>query len=207
MKQIFIILIGLLSLGGCEKYDIIDTGKAKGVYEGSMWEYFHTNHYDWDSVVVAIEHAGVRDIFEGTNPDYPEITFFGMTNWSVKHFIMHTLDDNGNQQYSCIRDIPAEECRRMILSHVAKGKQMKDSFDFEIRNTLEGGTEVVSLVGHKLRVYRIRTDFGSLLGQGAVGLGVHGLESGQVAAVASSDIQTDNGVVHSLSYEYEWTEL
>lgn len=198
-----IIIISVLSLSACEKYNVINTGKANGVHDCTMWEYFHTNHYDWDSVIVAVEHAGLTYLFDG--PD--SLTFFGMTNFSIKHFLKHTLDESGNREYNCIKDIPADICKRMILSHVVQGKRMKDSFDYGVRNKNEGGTEVISLSGGKLRVFRTKEDYGDFTEKGAVTLGVHGLAAGVVVPVASSDIQVSNGVVHSLVYEYEWTEL
>lgn len=203
MKHLIISIMCVLGLSACEKYDVIHTGKANGVHDCTMWEYFHTNHYDWDSVIVAIDHAGLTGLFDG--PD--SLTFFGMTNWSVKHFIMHTTDEDGNQKYRSIRDIPVEVCRRMILSHVVVGKRMKESFDYEVRNTNEGGTEVLSALGKPLRVFRTKGDYGDYTEKGAEGMGVHGKESGQIVPVASADIQVSNGVVHSLVYEYEWTEL
>lgn len=203
MKYWIISIICILSLSTCEKYDVIDTGKANGVHDCTMWEYFHTNHYDWDSVIIAIEHAGLTGLFNG--PD--TITFFGITNWSIKRFIRHTYNEDGSRKYSCVRDIPADICKRMILSHLVGGKQMKDSFDYGVRNKNEGGTEMVSLAGKKLRVFRTKEDFGDYTEKGAVTLGVHGLESSVIVPVASGDIQVSNGVVHSLVYEYEWTEL
>lgn len=42
---------------------------------------------------------------------------------------------------------------------------------------------------------------------GEEGLGIHALKSGYQAKVASSNIETTNGVVHALSYTYQMTEL
>lgn len=201
MKNIYCFLVSLLLLGGCEKYDIIDTGLANGDHDCSMWEYFHTDHYDWDSLIVAIERAGVKDVFDGTNPEYKEITLFGITGWSVKRFIRHTPG------YTCIADVPVETLRNMILSHVVRGKIMKSEVDFEVKNQLEGGTEVESLTGHRLRIYRTESDFMQMTGEGAEGMGIHGLDSGHIAEVGSADIQVTNGVMHALAYTYEWVEL
>lgn len=63
------ILIGamiflLVVLGSsCTKYDYIDGGLVKGVHDCSMWDYFHTDSYDWDSTIVMIEHAGLKSSF------------------------------------------------------------------------------------------------------------------------------------------------
>lgn len=207
MKPCLYIALILFVMNGCVQYDVIDTGLAQKNHDCPMWEYFHTDAYNWDSVIVAIEHAGLRDLFEGKDPDYPQITFFGMTNYSVKHFIMHTKDGIGKQKYNSIQDIPKEECRRMILCHVLKGRYTQDYFDYEIKNTLKGGTEMTALTGIKLRVYRTTSSFNDVQDIGPEGLGIHALVSGLMARVASSDIQTQTGIVHSLTYDYEWTEL
>lgn len=206
MKNIYLIFV--LFLGSCAQYDIVDTGIARRYTDCTMWEYFHRDSYNWDSVIVAIEHAGIQDVFDGTNPDYKEITFFGVTGWSVKMFINHALDGDGNRLYpGGIRDMPREQCRDMILSHVIPGKHFKDGFNYEIKNTHEGGTDVVTLTGDKLRVFRTTSDFMKVPDAGPEGLGIESDVTQQMVMVASADNEMKNGVVHSLVYEYEWTKL
>ena len=51
MKNIGIILV-LLSLFSCEtKYNYIDSGLANGRFDGTMYDYLHSNSYDWDSTL------------------------------------------------------------------------------------------------------------------------------------------------------------
>lgn len=207
MKHILLIIISFLLLEGCEKYDIIDTGLANGVYDGTMWEYFHTNHYDWDSMILAIEYADIKHVFDGTDPEYGEITFFGITGWSVKQFIRNTRDGDGKRKYSRLTDVPADLLREMILSHVVKGKIMKEDVAYEKKNTQLSETVVTTFTGKELCIYRTRSDFGNMSEAGAEGMGINALESGYKAGVASADIRVSNGVVHSLQYEYQWTEL
>ena len=97
------------------------------------------------------EYAGLTDIFEGTNPDYKEITFFGPTNMSIRKFF---LEQTGEAIYHTIREIPVELVRDMILAYLVEGKKMKETFDYEVKGTLTGGAEVYSLNNVKLRVYR-----------------------------------------------------
>ena len=51
------IVVMILFLCSCTKYNYIDGGGANGIHDCTMWEYFHTNSYDWDSTVIMIEHA------------------------------------------------------------------------------------------------------------------------------------------------------
>lgn len=198
----------LLALTSCTKYDEIHTGIYHGDHDCSMWEYFHLTTGNWDSLVVAVEYAGLKDVFDGTNPGYKDgITFFGITNASIRHTILNTLDDNWERKYRKITDIPVEECRKMILSHVIRGRKMMADFDYEVKGTLGGGNIVRTLTGTDLRVYRFFAFEGTNPEVGWDGLGIHALENGVVTTVESCNICTVNGVVHALANSYEWTEL
>ena len=59
----------------------------------------------------------------------------------------------------------------------------------------------------KLRVYRTQSEFNGIPDIGAEGLKIHAEISGQMADIASADIETNNGVVHSLSNRFTWVEL
>lgn len=204
MKSILFIFITIALLASCEKDYRHDTGLADGYHDCSMMDYLRSDHNNWDSIVVAIEYAGLTGIFEGTNPDYKEITFFGPTNMSIRKFF---LEQTGEKIYQSIREIPVELVRNMILAYLVEGKKMKESFDYEIKGTLTGGTEVYSLNNVKLRVYRTQSEFNGIPDIGAEGLKIHAEISGQMADIASADIETNNGVVHSLSNRFTWVEL
>ena len=172
-----------------------------------MWEYFKSQPDDWDLTMILIEHAGLKDVFDGTNPDYKEITFFGVTNLSIEQFLVKTIADNWEPLYNRIEDIPVELCREMLLAHVASGKMMKTGFEHEVKGTLAGGTVVKTLLGIELRVYRTKSGYNGVPDIGAEGLAIHALVSGQMATVASADIEVTNGVVHALDYTYLFTQL
>lgn len=209
MKKYILFFFITILLYSCDKDNYIDTGLSNGRYNGTVWEYLHSNH-EWDSAIVIIERAGLTGIFDGTDPEYKDgITFFGFTNFTVWQFLAYTVDDEDNRIYKSIRDIPADMCRQMVLDYVVKGKRMKESFGYEIRGTMEGGTEVMTASGKTLRVYRNKTNdpYTGEPDKGPEGLSIHAIESGHIAAIASADNQADNGVVHSLTYEFQWTEL
>ena len=61
MVKYIAIIVVMLSLGACEtNYGTINTGLANGKFDGSMYEYFQANHYDWDSLVLMIDRAGLK---------------------------------------------------------------------------------------------------------------------------------------------------
>lgn len=206
MKNI-LILIGLLwVVCSCDDY-YHDSGLADGKHDCSMWEYLNTQPQDWDSTVLLIERAGLVDLFDGKDKEYPEITFFGVTDLSIEQFLLKTVDEEDEPLYERIEDVPVDLCRKMLLSHVVPGRMMKTDFDYEVKGTLTGGTMVTTLSGVELRVYRTRSEYGGVPDIGAEGLAIHAIISGQMASVASADVETLNGVVHSLSYTYQFTEL
>lgn len=208
MKKIIALILGAFALYSCVDDNYHDSGLANGRYDGTVWEYMHSNH-EWDSAIVVIERAGLVGIFDGSDPAYKDgITFFGFTNFTVWQFLAYTKQ-GGQRKYQCIADIPVELCRQMVLDYVIPRKNMKASFGYEIRGTLTGGTEVETLSGKTLRVYRTQTPDPNTgePDKGPEGMGIHAVNSGHVAAVAPADNEADNGVVHALAYTFQWTEL
>ena len=119
MRNIGIILV-LLSLFSCEtKYNYIDSGLANGRFDGTMYDYLHSNSYDWDSTLLLVERAGLEDLFQGKQVGYEKITFFGPTNLSILRWMIE-------QGYNAIREIPEATCRELILRHVVAGIHWRD---------------------------------------------------------------------------------
>ena len=202
---VFLVLWGVAT--GCGNDFYHDSGLADGKHDCTVWEYLQTDHYNWDSVIVMIEHAGLKDVFDGTNPEFKQITFFAPTNLSVNQFLFKTTGETGDMVYSSVKDVPVELCRKMLLAHVLNRRMMKEDFDYEVKGTLTGGTMVTTIGGVELRVYRTRTPYNGIPDIGPESLFFHAVTSGHIAMVASADIDMMNGVVHSLSYTYEFTKL
>ena len=208
MKRYLAIWFGvLLACSGCDDNYYHDSGLANGKHNCTMWEYFQTDHENWDSTMILIECAGLKEVFDGTNPDYKEITFFGVTNLSILQFLVKTTGDDWEPLYDRVSDIPVNLCREMLLSHVVAGKMMKEEFDYEVKGTLTGGTMVKTLSGVELRVYRIKSSCSGVPDIGAESLAIHAPVSGQMATVASCNIEVTNGIDHSLDYTYQFTQL
>ena len=92
----------------CTKYNYIDGGIANGVHDCTMWEYFHTDSYNWDSTIIMIEHAGLKSLFDGTG-EYEQITFFGLTNLSILRYMMINndgLEETDPHYMHRVTDIP-----------------------------------------------------------------------------------------------------
>lgn len=208
MRKILYTIFALAVIfASCETKDnFIDTGISKGKYDGNMMEYFSSNSYDWDSTVLVIQRAGIEDIFEGKNPNYPEITFLGPTNHSIRRWMI-------NEGYEKVSDIPADMCKEMMLKHIVKGKYMKEDIAFRnmdytaASDDQDGGTELTCLGGNKVLAYKERQDYAGVAEAGAIVLRFYSRDLEQKVPLASADIESDNGVVHSLNYTYTFGQI
>lgn len=213
IKYIIIIMV-LFALGACEtNYGTINTGLAKGKFDGNMYEYFQANHYDWDSLVLMIDRAGLKDVFTGEREGFEKITFFGPANHTIRLWMYKSEQywdpDLGDmvvvkEAYYRVDEIPVEVCRRLVMEHVVKGVYMRDDIPEGIiaeGGEREGGTMLTGVEGNSFWIYSYRGQYQGIQGQGAVSLKLIS-EIGQEIKVASSNIESDNGVVHSLHYDY-----
>ena len=209
MNKYILLAITLLAgiFSGCGDDYFHDTGLADGKHDCSLWEYMKNDHENWDSTILLIERAGLVSLFDGTDSENKEITFFGPTKMSIMQFLFKTVDDNYEMMYNTINDLPVETCKQVILSHVIKGKKKSIEFDFEIKGTLTGGTETKNLAGNDLRIYRAKGEYMGIPDIGPEALYVHSLTFGHIALIASSNIETTNGIVHSLATTYQLSEL
>lgn len=219
MIKYIVIVVVLFTFGSCEtNYGTINTGLANGKFDGSMYEYFQANHYDWDSLVLMIDRAGLKDVFTGERAGYEEITFFGLTNHTIRLWMYKSEQrwDSELQQmvvikkaYNRVDEIPVEDCRRLVMEHVVKGIYMRDDIP---EGTLaesgdrEGGMTLTGVEGNSFWIFSFRGMYQGIAGQGAVSLKLIS-EIGQEIKVASSNLESDNGVVHSLHYDYPFGTL
>ena len=198
-------VVGLISMISCQtKWNYVDTGLVNGRFPGTMYEYFHSNHYDWDSTLILIEKAGLTELFEGKDPEYKEITFLGPTNHSIRRWMIEN-------KITSLRALDDERCRDMILRHVIKGKYMRDDIPEgkpgSAQEVGEGGQIYSSVGGVRLWLYTFREEYQGVAGTGSVNIYLFSVDKKVNIDIASSNIEPDNGVVHALSYAYTLEEL
>ena len=156
--------------------------------------------------MIMVRKAGLADLFDGKDPDCPQMTVFGLTNLSIVQFLLRTTDEEGELVYRSVADMPDALCREILLSYVIAGRHVRVDFPYEVQGTLEGGTVFETLNGLDLRVYRVKGSWQGMPDIGADGIGFHFLESGHTWHGASGDIMTDNAVVHSLSTTFQMVD-
>ena len=197
IQMVLLVVFGIA--GGCTKTNFIKTGLSNGKHDCTMWEYFHTDSYNWDSTIIMIETAGLIDLFDGND----SITFFGPTNHSIRRYL---LEENINS----VKDMGADFCRTTILRHVMKGKVMRDDIPRGYAYSTiigEGGQTYDMMGGNQIWVYTEQEEYSGVSQMGAVHVYLRSVETAQSIGVASTDIEPTNGVVHSLSYTYTLGEM
>ena len=232
MKNILIGLIGLVVLGAtsCTKQDWIDTGTPLRYHDCSMMTYLRGDTYNWELTVALIERAGLVNLFEGNDPGYREITFFAPPSYAVLRYVWDKASrkmdyPNDNTMWRTlteeerehperlVQELDIQWCREMVLRHVVKGKIMKSDIgyrdiEYPIYDALQaGGTDIITEGGSRLRAYRDKSDYQSVLGAGAETMYIYSFTRLTQVPLASPDIQTNNGVVHALNYNYLLGEI
>lgn len=201
-------------LSSCTKQDVIDTGKANPHFEGSIMEYLRSDDYNWKLTVELIEHAGLTALFEGRDPQYPEITFFGFKSYSVLRFLYNSqYNDQSQGVFIKVQDIPANLARELVLKHVVSGKHLKESIKYRNREfqvndpRQDGGTNFTTLEGNVLLAYLEGSSYAGVPDAGPVIMNLYSVTAMRIIPMATPDIQPKNGVVHGLNYGYEFGKI
>lgn len=209
MRNIFIFIIVILFYTSCTDNNYLDTGLANGKHDCTIWEYLNKDdyfsNYNWDTTALVIERGGLVDLFD--DPD-ANITFFGPTNLAILKFML----DN---DYEKVSDIPVDKCHDLILKYVIDGKYKVDDFprgDFILGSIIgEGGETYTTKAGTELWIYSKKDDFDKDGNQredaGPLNLHITSLDLEREIIIASSDIEPNNGIVHSLAYGHYFGEI
>ena len=226
MKYIYLSIIIILS-ASCTKEQFYEMGEPITHEDKSTWEYFGTSSYNWDSTKLVIERAGLQHIFTGEDKFYRKVTFLGLTNHSIRQFMLKAplkngQDQNGNWGFQPARDpfltvddIPLEMCIDIIKEHTTRDVFMMEdltemNFVFVDKIPMvEGGKEITMLSGRKLKVGYIQEHMEGREDMGPKRMVVVNDANGSInrVSIASSDIAVKNGAVHSLPYGYDVNTL
>lgn len=222
------VVIAMIGCCSCTDYNYIDSGLADGKHNCSMWDYLKSDPRNWDSTVIMIEHAGLRDVFEG-NSVYGQITFFGITSKSILLYLLYHNDEldqlkaagepvDDSEYWHKVEDIPANLCRQMLMQLIVPKRLMladipRGNFvttsdglatDMEI-----GGGFYKTLGNGELFLFTFQEAYKEIAGKGETR--IHMVSQSKSAAVnnpiASCNIETLNGVVHSLQYDFLLTDI
>lgn len=219
------VLLIAINLCSCTDYNYIDGGRANGIHDCTMWEYFHNQTTDWDSTIIMIEHAGLKSLFDGTG-EHKQITFFGITDLCIVRYMFdhNRLLDNDKKEgievkesdyWHRVTDIPANICKtflerliipeRIMLQDIPEGSRLLDP---DGKKYIETDGKVIQSLTERLFTWVYREDFGGVAKKGAGQLWIaRRLSTAGNCRIASTDIQTTNGVVQALGYDFDMTNF
>lgn len=200
------LFVSILIVMGCTKWDYIDTGIAGTVKHGNMLEYLRSDKYNWTYVDSMITRAGMEDVFSGKNPEYKSFTFFGPTDHSVRKWVF----DN---KVGTILNVTPEDCRKYLLAHILNKHILRDDFPRGNVSSVNagqigtGGETYKFAQNNDVWIHSFQSDYDGVPESGAVEIRLLCLNKKLVTKVASSNIECTNGVVHSLSYTYQFPKI
>lgn len=143
-----------------------------------------------------------------SNPETPEVSAVADTradfdkNTATDSQIMHLIDE-----------ISVEECRRIVLSHVIPNENLLlENFVRGAKSTSgkaigTGGKIYTMASGTKLWMYTFASTFGGVAGAGPLTLHVVSPTTQIERVIASHNIRTKTGTVHSLQYNFTLLEF
>ena len=207
MKKILLAISIVLTIVSCTTdYNMNNTGLANGKFDGTMYDYFHSDSYNWDSLIIMIDRAGLQDLFNGEVVGYEEITFWGPTNNSIRRWML----EGGTGVPKRLKDLSPEECRKYVMAHVVKGKTMLNDIP---RGTINMGSVSggMTMYGednkNEMWVYTEQLPYNGVIDVGAVIIKIRSMRTLVDIDIASCNIEPTTGVVHSLHPNYTLGEL
>jgi hypothetical protein len=208
----------MITVSSCSKDNYYkDGGLAKAQFNGTVLQYLQSNP-KFDSIAQVVKLAGMEDIFTKEN-----ITFFAPTDEVLRRTIgivngrIPEMQGGLNQQLYNLKkdtikklsDIPSNIWRKYLMRYVLKGKFLLKDFpqlDFNLRPLYPGGyyygyngdLSNIGVVYNSANTVRY-AGYRQLCIAPIVDPSNPSYYWPMSAAVASSDIQPTNGVVHVLA--------
>lgn len=204
-------LMGLLLLlaagfSACKKDYYKDSGLQQGKFAGSSFEYLQTKPYYFDTLVTIVQLAGLESVLRDSS-----VTFFAPTDYSVK-VAMNIINAERYNQFQDslkLQEVPGEVWRKFLSRYIFRDKYMlKDvpRYDPDQRE-LYPGMNMESWQGYVMNLGVMFSDYNGTHDVGPRSLllrdiGDLGNPQNVSAQIASSDMQTRNGIVHVLNSDH-----
>jgi hypothetical protein len=208
----------MITVSSCSKDNYYkDGGLAKAQFNGTVLQYLQSNP-KFDTIAQIVKLAKMDDIFSKE-----DITFFAPTDEVIRRSIgivngrIPEMQNGLNQQLYDLKkdtikkleDIPSSIWRKYLMRYVLKGKYLLKDFpqlDFSLRPLYPGGyyygyngdLSNIGVVYNTANTVRY-AGYRQLCIAAIVDPSNPSYYQNMSAAVASSDIQPTNGVVHALA--------
>ena len=211
--------LSFVLLSGCTKYDFVETGRANGNHNTTMWEYFKSDPYNWSLLVRLSSRIGLQDVFEGKSSYGKEITFLGITNHSIRRYLLKKYADDHSEEEAqsltqeqteaLVDALDANEAKAFILSSIIP-KRAITLEEFKLGSFIEqngvqertGGENYTMASGKVLWLYTFKDAYAGVPGAGRLHLYIVSSDTQKKSEIASHNIRTTTGIVHSLQYNF-----
>ncbi len=205
----FIALLACTFLG-CSKDDyFIDGGKSNGEFKGSMLDLLKSKPGPLDTIAAIVELSGLKETFEKDT-----FTFFAPTDLSIKQTILilnrEFLFPLGKDTVKKLDDISPALWKKYLTRYMMKGtNRLKDypQVDFDIRSVYPGlntynysGADLFNVGGVFNDQNKVRYIGYRQLAYSYVPDPSKPLDNWVTAAVSTSDLKPNNGIVHVLAF-------
>lgn len=213
IRALVVLALAVCGFSSCQKEKdyYLDSGLANPYFKGNVVDYLNAKPFYFDTVANIIELADMDSVFQQDT-----VTFFAPTDRSVLRLIQetnHWLYVGGYDTIRALTDVPAPIWRKYLTRYLFHGEnQLKDypQIDYDLLTSYPG-QGYLSWDGQPMNIGVVYNDVNNVKYAGYRQLTIAYIPdiseptSGWIQAnVASSNILTDNGVVHVLSDEHTY---
>ncbi|QBR12855.1 fasciclin domain-containing protein [Sphingobacterium sp. CZ-2] len=198
-------VVMLICFTGCKKY-YFDSGIHDPKFNGSSIKYLESKLDFFDSTLMVIDLAGMKNVIENE-----EVTFFAPPSGCITRAVLglnRQLQFNGKDTVKELSQIKPQVWKNMLSNYIFKGKNLLK--DYPQRDTVSylayPGQNYTSYGGRIMNIGVIFNDAGGVQYAGYRQLFlayIPDLSNPMVSLrnipIATSDIQTNNGVIHVLN--------
>lgn len=198
-----LLLILAVSFSACKKEYYNDSGLQQGTFAGSSFEYLQSKPYYFDTIVTILQLSGLESVIRDS-----AVTFFAPTDYAVqKAMNVINSDRYANFQDSLkLTEVPAEVWKKFLSRYIFRDKYMlKDVPRFQFsQQELYPGMNLESWQGYVMNLGVVFSDYNGTRDVGPrtlvlTDVGNLAKPANIISTVASSDMQTRNGIVHVLT--------
>lgn len=204
-----VVLLGMIVIfSSCRKDYYYDSGLQKGVYAESVLTVLQKQPFFFDSVVKVIHLAAMDNIISDS-----AITFFAPTDHSIYKAMnaLNTDMHNSFQDSLHLEDVPQEVWQRFLSRYIFRGKYMLKDITRRDPSQLNvyPGMNLESWDNYIMNLGVVFSDYEGTkdVGPRRVTITDIGDLANPVkitAVVATSDMQTKNGIIHVLDDSHDF---
>lgn len=212
LRMILFSTLILMSLFACKKDEYYrDSGTQDPHFNGNTLAYLDAVPFFFDSLAQIVRLSGMEDVFTKDT-----LTFFAPTDRSIMNLV-ELMNDNlymyGYDTIQTLSDVPQVVWQKYLQRYMFHGaNQLKDypQIDFSLKS-IYPGQDYLSWNNTTMNIGAIYTDDNGVKYVGYRQLTIsyipdltYPYDNWNTAMVSSSNILTDNGVVHTLDKDHNY---